>query len=285
MKKWSVRLFKIVFIIFIIAFFVQAMLLFFNDEVSVIKSDKIVVVNLDGIILESEPIIQKLKKYEKNPNVKGIIIKINSPGGGVAPSQEIYRHIRKMKIPVYAAMSSLAASGGYYVAAACDKIYALPGTITGSIGVIMKFSNMEGLYSKIGIKSETIKSGKFKDIGSPDRKMTDAEKKLLKSAIMDVYNQFISDILKGRSMKKSLLLKYADGRILTGSQAKKLGFVDAIGTYDEAFIDMKKELKNPNVTLYEPDKKTSLLEELIGETKSFTKKFKSYNGFYYLFEM
>jgi protease-4 len=115
--------------------------------------------------------------------------------------------------------------------------------------------------------------------------MTDAEKKLLKSAIIDVYNQFISDILKGRSMKKSLLLKYADGRILTGSQAKKLGFVDAIGTYDEAFIDMKKELKNPNVTLYEPDKKTSLLEELIGETKSFTKKFKSYNGFYYLFEM
>lgn len=284
-KKWTVRFFKGFFILFILVFFVQAMLLFFSDEASSIKSDKVVVLDLSGVILESESFINKVKKFENNPNVKGFIIKINSPGGGVAPSQEIYRYLRKVKKPVYASMSSMAASGGYYVAAACDKIYALPGTITGSIGVIMKFTNMEELYSKIGMKSVTIKSGKFKDIGSPDREMTKAEKSILQASIMDVYAQFIGDILKGRNIKKSVLAKYADGRILTGNQAKKIGLVDDLGTHYEAFIDMKKELKLKNVQLYEYKNKLGFLDEVLGEAKFIGDKVKSRTGMYYLLEM
>lgn len=284
-KTVAMRIFKGVFIILILAFFIQAMLLFFSDETAGITGDKIVTLELSGVILDSSGFIRKIKKFEENPNVKGYIIKINSPGGGVAPSQEIYRYLRKLKKPVYASMSSMAASGGYYVAAACDKIYALPGTITGSIGVIMKFTNMKELYSKIGIKSETIKSGLYKDIGSPDREMTAAEKKLLQASITDVYNQFVGDIVKGRNIKKATLKKYADGRIITGNQAQKIGLVDSLGTHYEAFIDMKKSLKLKDVELYEYKHKMGFLDKLVQESKWLGGKIKTTSGFFYLFEM
>jgi protease-4 len=226
-----------------------------------------------------------MKKYEKKNNVKGFILKINSPGGGVAPSQEIYRYIRSLKKPVYAAIGSLGASGGYYVAAACDRIYALPGSITGSIGVIMKFTNFKDLYNKIGIKSVTIKSGKFKDIGSSSREMTKEEKILLKMSITDVYNQFINDIISARKIDKQTLKKYADGRILTGNQAKKIKLIDNLGTYFDAFQDMKRKLKLNNAELFIPKQKLSALEEIFGKIQLFENKLSLKSGFYYLLEM
>ncbi|MBC7196774.1 MAG: signal peptide peptidase SppA, partial [Deferribacterales bacterium] len=208
MKKWGKRLFKLIFVIFIVGFIFSAILYYTGNDVSEFSKNKIVVIDLQDVIYESDTIINKLKKYNKNEKVKGFILRVNSPGGGVAPSQEIYRYIKNLDKPVFVAMQSLAASGGYYVSIAADKIYALPGTITGSIGVIIKFPNMKGLYEKIGIDFQTIKSGKFKDIGSPNREMTKEEIKLLQDSIMEVYNQFVNDILSSRKIKKETLLAY-----------------------------------------------------------------------------
>ena len=284
-KKYLTFIFKALFVLLIIAFFVQAFLLYFKDNSDVLSKDQIVLLELNGVILQSEPIIDKMKKYAGKPNVKGFILKINSPGGGVAPSQEIYEYIRNLRKPVYAAISSLGASGGYYVAAACDKIYAMPGSITGSIGVIMKFTNLKELYNKIGIKSISITSGKFKDIGSSSRDMTNEEKTLLKSSIMDVYNQFINDIVISRKTDKKILKKYADGRILTGNQAKKIGLIDKLGTYNDAFKDMKRRYHIKNAELLIPKAKINSLEKLFGKIQFFENKLNLNSGFYYLLEM
>ncbi|MCX8083902.1 MAG: signal peptide peptidase SppA, partial [Calditerrivibrio sp.] len=219
-KRLVFIIFKLIIVVLIIGFIVRSIYLVSFEKTTIAKK-KVVLIDLEGIIYESETLIEKLKKYQKDENVVGIILRINSPGGAVAPSQEIYRFIRKMNKPVYAALSTIAASGGYYVASACEKIYAMPGTVTGSIGVIMKFTDLSRIYDKFGIKTETIKSGKFKDIGSTTRSMTKEEKEILQRSIDEVYNQFIDDILAKRThISKEELLKIADGRILTGSEAK-----------------------------------------------------------------
>ncbi|MCB4203659.1 signal peptide peptidase SppA [Deferribacterales bacterium Es71-Z0220] len=284
MKKWGKRLFKLIFVIFIVGFIFSAILYYTGNDVSEFSKNKIVVIDLQDVIYESDTIINKLKKYNKNEKVKGFILRVNSPGGGVAPSQEIYRYIKNLDKPVFVAMQSLAASGGYYVSIAADKIYALPGTITGSIGVIIKFPNMKGLYEKIGIDFQTIKSGKFKDIGSPNREMTKEEIKLLQDSIMEVYNQFVSDILSSRKIKKETLLDYADGRIIVGSVAKKIGLIDELGTYLDAFEDMKKHYNIPDAELYFDTNKDNLLERLTETATYFRNKMENKNYLYYLFE-
>ncbi|MGA1846234.1 signal peptide peptidase SppA [Deferribacter abyssi] len=284
--KWLKLFFKIILFLMVVVFFVEMVLMLTKgDSTIILKKPHILVVELNGVIVDSKKVIKKLERATKDENIKGVILKINSPGGAVAPSQEIYKFIRNMKKPVYAAISTLGASGGYYVASACDKIFALSGSITGSIGVIMKFSNLKELYNKIGIKVVTIKSGKFKDIGSSSREMTKEEKKLLENAIMDVYNQFIEDILKTRNIKRELLLKYADGRIITGNQAKKIGLVDAIGTYRDAFVSMKKDFHFTNdVILFEPEERKGVLKELLDGITHIKMKFEETGIFYYLYE-
>ncbi|UOD34962.1 signal peptide peptidase SppA [Deferribacteraceae bacterium V6Fe1] len=284
MKKWGKRLFKLVFVIFVVGFIFSAILYYTGNDVGEFAKNKIVVIDLQDVIYESDTMINKLKKYNKNDKVKGFIIRVNSPGGGVAPSQEIYRFVKSLDKPVFVAMQSLAASGGYYVSIAADKIYALPGTITGSIGVIIKFPNMKGLYEKIGIDFQTIKSGKFKDIGSPNREMTKEEIKLLQDSIMEVYNQFVNDILSSRKIKKETLLAYADGRIIVGSVAKKIGLVDELGTYLDAFEDMKKQYNLSDVEIYFDVNKDNLLERLTETATYFRNKMENKNYLYYLFE-
>lgn len=202
------------------------------------QSKKIAIINIESIITQSDNTVRQIKKYAEDKSIRAIILRIDSPGGGVAPSQEIYSEILKIRKnsnkKVVTSMGNIAASGGYYIACASDKIVANPGTITGSIGVIMAFSNMEELMKKIGLKTEVIKSGRYKDIGSPVRKFTDEDKKLLQGVIDDVYDQFINVVAKGRNIDIKKVKEFSDGRIFTGRQALKIGLVDKLGSLEDA---------------------------------------------------
>ncbi len=202
------------------------------------KSDKIAIINIESIITQSSNTVRQIKKYADDKSIKAIVLRIDSPGGGVAPSQEIHSEILKVRKSsnkiVVTSMGNLAASGGYYIACASDKIVANPGTLTGSIGVIMTFSNIEELMKKIGLKTEIIKSGEFKDIGSPMREFTEKEKKLLQGVIDDVYDQFVNAVSVGRSIAVQKVKELSDGRIFTGRQAFEIGLVDKLGSLEEA---------------------------------------------------
>lgn len=196
-----------------------------------LSANKVGVVVVAGAIMDSQGIIEDLAEFQNDHSIKAIVLRIDSPGGGVGPSQEIYeavRDIRQVK-PVVASMGSVAASGGYYIAAACQKIYANPGTMTGSIGVIMEFADLRELLGKIGVGTRVIKSGKLKDIGSPTRDMTAEEKVLLQGVIDDAYDQFVEAVASGRSLAKEKVRAVADGRIMTGRQAQALQLVDELG--------------------------------------------------------
>lgn len=237
--------------------------------------DKIGVVEVRGVITQSAGIIETIHQYEKDQGVKAILLRIDSPGGGVGPSQEIYREVMKIKAKkkVVASMGSVAASGGYYIAAASDRIVANPGTITGSIGVLMEFTNIEELFKKIGIKGVVLKSGEHKDIGSPLREMTADEKKLIQSVIDNVHQQFVEAVAAGRKLDRVKVEQIADGRILTGEQARQLGLVDELGNLQDA-IDAAAKLagiEGKPVVLY-PRKRLSLMELLVeGATEAILK--------------
>ena len=203
---------------------------------------RIGVVNLRGIILDSRPAVDQLKKFRKDDRIQAIVLRIESPGGSVAASQEIYREVIKTAAlkKVVVSMGNVAASGGYYVAAAADRIVANPGTLTGSIGVIMQFSNIQELLQKIGISLEVVKTGSFKDTGSPVRKMKPEERQLLEGVIQNVHRQFVSAIVKSRRLPQAQVEKLADGRIFTGEQAKDLGLVDELGSFEEAVETAKR---------------------------------------------
>ena len=194
--------------------------------------NKIGVVDITGLINDSEHIVNQVKKFGADKRIRGIVLRIDSPGGSVGPSQEIYDEVlktRKGGKVIYASMGALAASGGYYIASAAEKIFANPGTLTGSIGVIMAFANAKGLMEKIGLQPQVIKAGKYKDIGSPARVMTQKEKNLLQSVVVDVHQQFIEAVANGRDISIAEVTKIADGRIFTGRQAYSLNLVDQLG--------------------------------------------------------
>ena len=200
--------------------------------------DRVAIIRIEGVILDAQSTISELKQYSENPLVKAIVLRIDSPGGGVVPSQEIHDAVKRVKNKsnkaVIASMGTVAASGGYYIAAATDRIIANPGTLTGSIGVIMEMANFEGLMKKVGVEGVVIKSGRFKDVGSPVRKMSDEERKLLQSVMDDVHQQFIQAVADGRSLEVSDVEPLADGRIYTGRQAKEARLVDELGDLDDA---------------------------------------------------
>jgi protease-4 len=200
--------------------------------------DRVALIRVEGVILDAQATIGELKQYSENPLVKAIVLRIDSPGGGVVPSQEIHDAVKRVKNKsnkaVIASMGTVAASGGYYIAAATDRIIANPGTLTGSIGVIMETTNLEGLLKKIGVEGVVIKSGRFKDVGSPLRKMSDEERKLLQSVMDDVHHQFIQAVADGRSLEPSEVEPLADGRIFTGRQAKEARLVDELGDLEDA---------------------------------------------------
>jgi len=200
--------------------------------------DRIALIRIEGVILDAQETLGELKKFSENPTVKAIVLRIDSPGGGVVPSQEIYDAVRRVRTKsnkaVIASMGSVAASGGYYIAAATDRIVANPGTLTGSIGVIMEMANVEGLLQKIGVEGVVVKSGKYKDVGSPLRKMSDEERGLLQAVMDDVHKQFIEAVAEGRSLEVPEVQALADGRIFTGRQAKAAKLVDELGNLDDA---------------------------------------------------
>lgn len=233
--------------------------------------DKIAIVEVKGVIAQSSGIIEELGQYLEDKEVKAIILRIDSPGGGVGPAQEIYREVMKIrpKKKVVTSMGSVAASGGYYIASASDLIVANPGTITGSIGVIMQFSNFEELLKKIGIKGVVLKSGEHKDIGSPFREMTPEEKKIMQEVLDNVHQQFIQAVADGRKLDRAKVVEIADGRILTGEQAKNLGLVDQMGNLQDTIEITAKMVGisgKPNV-LY-PKKRLSIWELLMRDMAS-----------------
>ncbi len=244
----------------------------FSDVEFSVKGNRVGVVEIKGTITGSQETLQQIKDFRKESSIKAILIRIDSPGGAVGPSQEIYREIRRTMEtkPVIASMGSLAASGGYYIASAANYIVANPGTITGSIGVIIHFPNMRELFGKIGYQMTTIKSGRFKDIGNPARDMTPEEKELLQQTIEETYRQFVRDVAKARSLPEEDVRKIADGRIIMGEKALELKLVDQLGNYEDAIIkagELGKIEGEPDV-IKAKKKKHSLMDLILGSDVS-----------------
>jgi protease IV len=233
--------------------------------------DKIAIVEIKGIITQSTEIIEEMRQYAEDETVKAVILRIDSPGGGVGPSQEIHREVVKLKTKkkVLASMGSVAASGGYYIACASDLIVANPGTITGSIGVVMEFTNLEELLKKIGVKGVVLKGGEHKDIGSPFREMTPGEKRIMQDVIDNVHQQFIKAVAEGRKMEQAKVIPVADGRIFTGEQAKQFGLVDEMGNLEDT-VDMAAKLVkiDGRPTVIYPRRKFTIWEMLAKEMAS-----------------
>lgn len=238
-------------------------------------SNKIGVIPIEGAIRDSGPIIDQLVAFRKDRGIKGIIIRIDSPGGGVGASQEIYREVLKTREEkkVVVSMGGVAASGGYYIAAAGDKIMANPGTVTGSIGVIMEFLQYRELAEKIGVRQEVIKSGEFKDVGSPHRELTEREKELLTDFVNNIQEQFIEAVAYGRNLPVEKIREVADGRLLSGAMAMDLGLIDELGNIRDA-VELTKSLAGieGEVSLVYPQRPRVRLLDLVfqklGETIS-----------------
>ncbi len=226
-------------IIFIGAFLLFLMVLsslftFLGQKLSF--TSKVALVKVEGPIIDARSVTEEISGYVKDSSIKAIVLRVNSPGGGVVPSQEIYDAVKKAaaKKTVVVSMGSVAASGGYYISAPASRIIANPGTITGSIGVIMEIPNVKGLMDKLGLKTEVIKSGKHKDIASPFRGIEAEERQILQGVMDDVHEQFIAAVSEGRKMSVGDVRKIADGRIFSGRQAIKAGLVDELGDLDYA---------------------------------------------------
>lgn len=225
-----------VFFIFIVLFLIFG--ISSNSDVSIsTPGAKVGIVELYGVISSSGGTVKQLKEFAKDNSIKAIVFRIDSPGGGIAASQEIYEQVKKVRdggLPVVASMGSVAASGGYYVALGADHIMANPGTTTGSIGVIAEIPNFTKLMEKIGIKFTIIKSGKFKDIGSPYRETTKEELSELQKWIDNGYDQFVKTIVNERELDEKHVRSVGDGRVYSGEQALELALIDTLGTFEDA---------------------------------------------------
>ncbi len=202
------------------------------------------VIRVRGVITRSAALIKQIHRFRDDRRIGGVILRINSPGGGVVPSQEIYEELRKLNRakPVVTSMGSVCASGGYYIAAASRVIFANPGTVTGSIGVIVEFSNLSDLFKKIGVKTYVVKSGPYKDLGYPTRKMNPKDLKVIQTVIDSIYNQFVVTVSQSRHIPVAKVRSLADGRVFSGIQAQRLGLVDRIGNLQDAITYLGKRL-------------------------------------------
>jgi protease-4 len=245
---------------------------FMGGSTSLALGEKVGVIEVEGVIVSSRKTIDQLVRFKEDQSIKAIVIRVDSPGGGVGPSQEIFQEVSKtaeMK-PVVVSMGSVAASGGYYIAAPARRIFANPGTITGSIGVIMEFTNWQELLDKLGLKSQVVKSGRYKDIGSPVRPMSNEDRELLQDLIDDVHSQFVAAVALGRNIPEDKVRTLADGRIFTGRQALEAGLVDELGNLQDAIAvaaQMGGIEEKPKV-VYPPREKGNLFDYLIEETAS-----------------
>lgn len=229
-----------------------------------IGGDKIGIVEVKGVIADSREIVESLRRFRDDESIKAIVMRIDSPGGVVGPAQEICREVERTveEKKVIVSMGAVAASGGYYVAAGADGIMANPGTITGSIGVIMEYTNLQELFKKIGLSPVVIKSGDYKDVGSPVREMTDQDRKFLQDFVEKLHRQFVAAIAKGRKMEIDVVERLADGRIYTGEEAQSLGLVDRIGNLEDAiaWAGQLVGIKGRPTVVYAPERRLSLIK-------------------------
>ena len=232
-SRWR-RIFWILVIAVALTVFGKALL----PELALVGKERIALIRIEGPILDSRATVDELETYGDDPLVKAIVLRLDTPGGGVAPSQEIYNAVKRVRLDkhktVVASMGTVAASGGYYIAVASDRILANPGSLTGSIGVVMQLANLENLMNKIGVKNIVIKSGRYKDVGSPFRMMGEEDQQLLQSVLDDAHRQFIEAVAAGRSLDTADVEALADGRIFTGQQAKDVLLVDDLGDLTDA---------------------------------------------------
>jgi|SRR4030095_16846579 len=239
-----------------------------TEFVSYGSGDKIAVVEINDVIVTSEKPVEQIKRYRNDKSIKAIILRINSPGGGVAASQEIYEEVRKTRDSgkiIVVSMGSIAASGGYYIAVGSSLIVANPGTLTGSIGVIAQFISIKDLAEKLGITQTTIKSGSLKDAGNPFRPMNDSDKAYFQDVVDNSFGQFLDVVARERKMDKDKLLPYANGRVFTGLQAKEYGLIDSLGTFEDAVrITSKLAGIEGEPRIIREKKKFSVFEELLG---------------------
>ncbi len=251
-----------------------------GDGHGLIMGDSVGVVEVKGMIIDSKETIKQLHDFRKNQKVKAVVLRIDSPGGVVGPTQEIYEEVRKLtlKKKVVVSMGSVAASGGYYIAAPASTIFANPGTVTGSLGVLMKLSNIESLLGKIGLKSFVLKSGRFKDTGSPVRAMTEEDKAVLQGVIENMHGQFVKAVAEGRRIPQAEVTRIADGRIFTGEQALRLKLVDKLGNLQDAVAEAGKMagIKGEPEVVYPPERKRVwldlIMEEAVEEIAGLVKK-------------
>ena len=243
------------------------------------ESEKIAVLSYEGAIGDGqvyESFMEKLEDVRDDDSVKGVIMNVNSPGGAVYNSQQVHRKIKQIqeekKIPVYTVMETMAASGGYYISAPTDRIYASNETLTGSIGVIMSSMSFEGLFEKYGIKQQNITTGKMKDAGSIGRDMGKDEKKYFEDLINSSFDRFVKVVSQGRSLKEDEVRKIADGRVYDGAQAKENGLVDKIGNFEDALSDMKEEYKLEDPQVYEYSSQMDSFTKLFSKAESLVNK-------------
>jgi len=254
-------------LLFMVSLMISRAVLGKGSEASLIDGQGVGLVEVKGMILDSRETVRQLRYFLKKDSVKAVVLRVDSPGGVVAPSQEISEEVKKFaaKKKIIVSMGSLAASGGYYISAPATLIYANPGTITASIGVILKLSNIEELMDKIGIKSSTLKTGKFKDAGSPMRQMSDEERAMLQSVISSTHEQFVRAVASGRKLPLDEVRRIADGRVLSGEQAKELKLVDRLGTLQDAIEEAGRlaGIKGDPEVLQPPKKKFNYLDLLV----------------------
>lgn len=256
------------FCTFIFAIIALTSLLSGENELTL--SPGIGLVEVKGLIIDPLETVKQLHDFGKDDKVKAVVVRIDSPGGVVGPSQEIWSALKRLKEkkPVIVSMGSVAASGGYYVAVPATLIYANPGTITGSIGVLMKFSNLEGLMEKVGMKAFTLKTGKFKDVGSPARTMSEAEKAMLQSVIESTHGQFVRAVAEGRKLPEAKVREIADGRIFSGEQALAKKLIDRLGTLQDAVLEAGRlgGISGEPEVIKPPKRKSFLLDMLVEES-------------------
>jgi protease IV len=228
---------------------------------------KVGLVQISDVILASDSYIKQLRSFREDDAIAGVLLRIDSPGGASAPSQEIFSEVMKFRDankPVVVSVGNMAASGGYYIASAATRIFANPSSITGSIGAIVEFPQYYKLLDKIGVSLNVIKAGSFKDMGSPQREMTPGDRALLQGIVDDIHHQFIRDVGRARSMNADSLRRIADGRILTGAQALKVRLIDTLGSFEDALAYLKQSVGvSQRAAVVEKKRRESFLKSLI----------------------
>lgn len=266
-NRWVWISLGVVFFLFIVAQIVS----FSIDRTQLHLGEKVGIVSIEGAIFSSKKAVKELDEFAERKDIKAIVLRINSPGGSVAPTQEIYEKVKTLRgiKPVIASVGAVAASGGYYTALECEKIVANRGSVIGSIGVILEYPVAVDLLKKIGLRFETVKSGEVKDMGNPTREVTKRDREVFQSVINDLHRQFLNAVVEGRSLDKSIVEPLADGSVFTGEQALHLGLIDILGTFENAIEIAANfaEISGKPKVVYPKKERSGLLDYLLGNAK------------------